>query len=391
MAVIPPLLIPRPRRTALLWVGAAAASLASPAWARGADPGVKDKELLVGQNITLQGGRNVYGAEVQSGVIACLDDINRSGGVFGRQLVLRTLDDDNDGAKALANARQLVAEGAFVLFGSIEGGPSTAVMQAAVELGVPFIGPMAGSPGLRRPHQGLVFPVRAEHREEFRALMTHGHRVGLKKVALFHADSAVGREHLANVEKLAQEVGLAFGGGVPFKSDITEAALRKAAAELADSGADLVLNHGSATVYGRLIREARATGQRTRYWAVNSGSSPLAQSLGELAHGMLFSQIVPNPRSGKTALAREYQTHHARINPGQPLSYGGMEGFMTAKALAMAVRAAGSPPSRASLLAGLQGFDADLGGVPLRWRKGNHIGCNFVDLALVGRDGRFVQ
>lgn len=372
-------------------MGTAAASLSSPAWVMGADPGVKDKELLIGQNITLQGGRNFYGAEVQSGVSACLEEVNRQGGVLGRRLVLRTLDDDNDGAKALANARQLVAEGAFVLFGSIEGGPSTAVMQAAVELGVPFIGPMAGSPGLRRPHQGLVFPVRAEHREEFRALMMHGHRIGLKKVALFHADSAVGREHLANVEKLAQEVGLAFGGGVPFKSDIADPALRQAAAAVADGGVDLVLNHGSSAVYGRLIREARAAGQRTRYWAVNSGSSPLAQSLGELAHGMLFAQIVPSPRSGKTALAREYQAHHARSNPGQPLSYGGMEGYMTAKALALALRAAGSSPNRASLLAGLQSFEADLGGVPLRWRKGNHIGSSFVDLALVGRDGRFIQ
>ena len=81
-----------------------------------------------------------------------------------------------------------------MLFGSIEGGPTTAVMQAAAESGVPFMGPMAGLPGLRRPHQGLVFPVRAEHRDEFRALMLHGHRIGLKQVALFHADSAVGRD-----------------------------------------------------------------------------------------------------------------------------------------------------------------------------------------------------
>lgn len=391
MAVdLTPPLAPLRRRT-LLRIGAAAASLASPSWALGADPGVTDKELLIGQNITLQDGKNVYGAEVQGGVRAFLDTLNRNGGVLGRRLVLRTLDDNNDSAKAQANARQLVADGAFVLFGSLEGGPSTAVMQAAVELGVPFIGPMAGSPGLRRPHQGLVFPVRAEHREEFRALMTHGHRVGLKKVALFHADSAVGREHLSNVEKIAQELGLAFGGGVPFKSDIDDPSLRQAAGALAERGVDLVINHGSATLYGRLIRQARAAQLRTRYWAVNSGSSPLAKALGELAHGMVFSQIVPNPHSGKTALAREYQAQYARSNPGQLVSYGGLEGFMTAKALALALRAAGSAPSRASLLAGLQAFTTDLGGLPLRWSKGNHLGCTFVDLALVGRDGRFIQ
>ena len=86
---------------------------------------------------------------------------------------------------------------------------------------VPFFGPIAGPPGLRRPHQPLVFPVRAEHREEFRALIAHGKSLGLQRVALFHADTAVGREHLGNVERLAGEAKMDFGGCWPFKSDIT--------------------------------------------------------------------------------------------------------------------------------------------------------------------------
>ena len=57
----------------------------------------------------------------------------------------------------------------------------------------------------------------------------------------------------------------------------------------------------------------------------------------------------------------------------------------------MALRAAGKQPTRASLLASLQNFSTDLGGVSVQYRKGEHIGSSFVDLALVGRDGRFVQ
>ena len=41
-----------------------------------------------------------------------------------------------------------------------------------------------------------------------------------------------------------------------------------------------------------------------------------------------------------------------------------------------------------SLLAALQNFSTDLGGVSVQYRKGEHIGSSFVDLALVGRDGR---
>jgi branched-chain amino acid transport system substrate-binding protein len=127
-----------------------------------ADPGVTASEIVVGQSITLQGGKNSYGVEVLAGIRTHLDEINRAGGVHGRQIVLRTLDDDNKSTLAEANARALIKDGVFLVFGSIEGGPSTAVMRATEELKVPFFGPMAGSPTLRRPHQSLVFPVRAK-------------------------------------------------------------------------------------------------------------------------------------------------------------------------------------------------------------------------------------
>jgi ABC-type branched-subunit amino acid transport system substrate-binding protein len=377
-------------RRRLLQLGSAGALLARWPVAH-AEPGVSAGEILVGQSITLQGGRNLYGSETQDGIKACLDEANRASGINGRRIVLRTLDDDNDSAKAEANARRLARDGVFLIFGSIEGGPSTAVMKAAVELGLPFIGPMAGSPGLRMPHQPLVFPVRAEHREEFRALIDQGQRVGLKRVALFHADSAVGREHLANVEKLTKTIGMGFGGGVAFKGDISDAQLDAAVASLVQRQVDLVINHGSPSTYERLIRRARAGGARLQFWGVNSGSTPLAASLGPLAHGMLFTQVVPSPWSGKTALVREYQQRMAKAAPGKALSYGSLEGYMTAKALLAVLRSAGATPTRSSLLTALENFDAVLGGVPLRYRKGDHRGCNFVDLALVGRDGRFVQ
>ena len=77
------------------------------------------------------------------------------------------MDDDGKNVTAAQNARQLIADGVFLLFGSIEGGLSTAVAEVATELKVPFFGPMAGFRTLRRPHLAYVFPVRAEHREEF--------------------------------------------------------------------------------------------------------------------------------------------------------------------------------------------------------------------------------
>ena len=356
-----------------------------------AEPGVSSSEIVVGQNITLQAGKNVYGAEVAAGVKTFIDDTNRAGGVHGRRIVLRVLDDDNQSGKAEANARQLVKEGAFILFGSIEGGPSTAVMNAAIDLKVPFFGPMAGSPTLRRPHQPMVFPVRAEHRDEFRALIRYGVSTGLKRVGFLHADSDVGRQHLENVKLACVETGAALGLGVPFKSDISDEQLAAVVRRLEEARIEMVLNHGSPSVYARLIRQARAAGSRITFLAVNSGSTQMAASLGDLAQGMVFAQVLPNPWARKTAIAREYQEAFARANPGHDFSYGSLEGYMTAKALVAALKLAGPQPTREGFVKALQGANIDLGGIKLSYRPGDHAGASFVDLAMVTRDGKFLQ
>jgi branched-chain amino acid transport system substrate-binding protein len=374
---------PCPPRRRLLIGGAAL--IAAPWPARASD------ELAIGQSITLQQGKSVHGVAVLAGVTLLLEAVNRAGGVNGRRIALRTLDDVNKADQAEQNARQLVRDGAFLLFGSVEGGPSGAVMKVAVETGTPFIGPMAGSPALRRPHQPLVFPVRAEHRDEFRALIAYGQRTGMKKVALFHADSATGREHLNNVRLLAAEAGMGFAGGQAFGSDVADAQLDAAAEALVAAGADLVLNHGSIGVYERLIKRARAAGSRAAFWGVNSGSAALATALGPLARGMVFAQVVPNPFARKTALAREYQERWRAENAEAPFSYSSLEGYATARVLVAALKAAGTAPTRQSLLRALQKFDLDLGGMQVQYRTGDHIGSRFVDLAMVGGDGRFVQ
>jgi branched-chain amino acid transport system substrate-binding protein len=331
------------------------------------------------------------GVAVQQGMRLYIDRLNAAGGVHGRKLVLRTLDDDNNNATAEANARQLVKDDVFVLFGSIEGGPSTAVMKVAQELSVPFIGPMAGPPGLRRPYQPMVFPVRAEHRDEFRALMVWGRSIGLKTVGFFHVDGPNGREHLENVKLIARELGLEFVLPLPFQSDTTDAQLDGLVRQIVEAKPDMMLNHGAASLYGKLVARSKAAGARTSFMAVNSGSSQIAKDLGSLAQGMVFSQVVPSPWERKHEITREYQDAAKQARLNADFSYGGLEGFLTAKALVLALRAAGSQPTRSGLVRALEASSFDLGGFKVAYSHTEHQGSRFVDLSMVSREGRFVH
>jgi branched-chain amino acid transport system substrate-binding protein len=379
------------RRT--LFTRRACLALAALPWwpAHAAESGVGAREILIGQTLTLEGGRNAYGSAVAEGVKLHVDAVNAAGGVHGRRIVLRVLDDGNKAATAEANARQLVADGAFVLFGCIEGGPSTAVAKVASEAGVPLFGPMAGSPGLRRPHLPMVFPLRAEHREEFRALLAHGKSIGMSRAGFWHADSDTGRQHLENVRIAAQELGMEVVAATPFKPDIDDAGLAAIVETFAKARPQMVFNHGSPGLYAKLIQQAQQRGLRTTFMGVNSGSAQIARALGPLGHGMVFAQVTPSPWEGKHEISREYQAAVQRARPGGKLSYGGLEGFVTAKALVRALLAAGAQPTRASFVQGLYGARMELGGLNARWQPGNHEGSRFVDLAMARTDGRFMQ
>ena len=381
--------VPRALWTRRSMMVLAACGLASRA---AAEPGVSAGEIVIGQNITLQAGKNDYGVAVMDGIRACLDQTNAAGGVHGRRIALRTLDDNNSSTQAEANARKLVNEqGAFLLFGSIEGGPSTAVMKAAVELNVPFFGPMAGSPGLRRPFQPLVFPVRAEHREEFRALLRYGRERGMTRVAFLHSDSEVGQAHLANVQLIAKELGMEVVAAVAIKSEVDDAQVDAIVRRLATARAQLMFNHGSAGIYERVIRKARNADVATSFMAINSGSTQLAQKLGPLAAGMVFAQVVPSPFSRGTQLARDYQDSFSKAWPDKPFSYGSLEGWLTARALVAALAASGPNLSRQRFVAALQDNRIVISGFPLSYGANEHRGSTFVDLAMFTRDQRFLH
>lgn len=377
------------RRRALGAVAAGMYLISLPAMA--ADPGVSDKEIVIGQTISLKAGKDAYGVAAHAGMKLYFDNLNAAGGVGGRRIVLRTLDDEGKAPAAEANARKLVAEGAFVLFGSLEGGPSTAVAKVAQDSGVPLFGPMAGPPGLRRPFKSMIFPVRAEHREEFRALLTWGKTTGLKTVGFLHVDGANGLEHLGNVKRFAQELGMEVTLALPFKADTNDATLDAFVKQIGEAKPDLFFNHGSASLYEKLVAKSKTAGVKTVFMAVNSGSSQIAQGLGPMANGMVFAQVVPSPWERKREIAREYQDAVRKADPNAMFSYGGMEGYLTAKALVVALRGAGRDLSRASLVRWLDNASFDLGGVRVQYSPDERTGSRFVDLSMISRDGRFIH
>jgi len=73
-------------------------------------------------------------------------------------------------------------------------------------------------------------------------------------------------------------------------------------------------------------------------------------------------------------------------------SYSSIEGFIAAKVLIEGLRRAGKQPTREKLIAGLESLKQfDLGGLDVTYGPELRIGTSYIDLTIIGKNGKFVR
>ena len=83
------------------------------------DPGVTDKDVLIGTTTPLSGAASAY-APVSKGATAYFQYVNSRGGVNGRTITYRVYDDGYDPAKAVPLVRQLITQdNVFAIFNEL--------------------------------------------------------------------------------------------------------------------------------------------------------------------------------------------------------------------------------------------------------------------------------
>ena len=96
---------------------------------------------------------------------------------------------------------------------------------------------------------------------------------------------------------------------------------------------------------------------------------------------------MPPRLTPKHAIVRRYQEDMA-ASGWSDYSLPSLEGYINARVAAEDLRRAGAGVTLESLIAALDRIGAlDLGGLRVSFGKGNRIGGNFVDVAVIGQDG----
>ncbi len=365
-------------------------------WAAGAvraqdAAGGKDGEILLGQSCQLNGPLAAITTEVRQGASLYFGHVNAAGGVHGRKIRVVALDDAYDPKKAADNTKKFIdEEKVLALFQYAGTPPSLAALPIAEERGVPFIAPFTGSEGLRQASSRYVFNIKAGYASELDATIKQLASVGISRIAAVYLNNAFGTGGLASVEKSAKTYNVTLVAQAPLEVDGSKMAVAVEVVAKQTPQAVIVISAGKPSV--DFVDAYMTAGHKTTFYMMSViSNAQLVQALGARARGVVVSQVVPSPWNMSLPITREFQAL-AKAKGITEFTFSQMEGFISARFLVEALQRAGAKPTRVGLVQAMETMrNVNLGGYPVELSASQHSSGKFVDLLMMGRDGKFTK
>lgn len=107
------------------------------------------KEIKIGMNLELSGPVASYGSGIEKGANLAIEEINKAGGIDGKQIKVIKVDNKSESSEATAAAIKLATRDKVVAqIGSVTSGNTLASVQVANKYKMPMVGPSATSPSV---------------------------------------------------------------------------------------------------------------------------------------------------------------------------------------------------------------------------------------------------
>ena len=352
----------------------------------------QDSVLKIGQSTALTGPLGDLGSAMHQGAKAAFAGINARGGVNGRTIELVTLDDAYEVPKALANVEKLMAErDTFALFNCMGTPMIDAMLPKVLESGIPFFAPFTGAQLSRIATARSVFNIRASYADEAEKLVQHLSTIGVQRIGIVYQNNAFGKEIFNAAKQSMDRLKLPGAIAVTVENNASDAS--SAAAKLAGGNLEAIVVGLAGKPTLEFVKAFRALQRGVTLYALSvMGTPATVKALGPDATGMAISQVVPLPSNVVMPVVREFQSAWKASGATAEASHLALEGYINARVFAEALQRAGRNPTRAAFIDATWNLKKwDLGGFEINASTPERNASRFVELTLVGRDGRFIR
>jgi len=367
--------------------GVAALVAVTAGCALAAKPG---EPLLIGQTADFSGPQASPVKETTEAARAYFDWVNKQGGIHGRPIALESVDDGFDPKRTVANAQKMAAERPILAMMLSRGTANAeALIPFTRERKILVLAPVGGSELMHRPADHYLFNIRPMHRLEAEKSVAQLSAQGLRRIAVAYVDDAMGNDAVKGALEGLKTAHLEPAAlvTIPRGEPKVEAAVEK----LAQVQPDAIIGLCIAKSCAALVKQLRAKGVYAQFVSMsNTSSSGYVKDLGPAARGVIVSQVYPYPFSDAPRASKEFRTLAAEYKLAQ--SYSAMEGFLAAKIMTEALRRAGPNPTREGVIRGMESLSHyDAGGFIIDFSPRSRTGSEYMELTMIGKEGKFVR
>jgi ABC-type branched-subunit amino acid transport system substrate-binding protein len=356
-----------------------------------AEDGVSADKIVFGQAAPLAGPAAALGQGMQIGINAAFAEANRAGGVRGRKLELKSVDDGYEPTKSIEVVKKLIGDDkVFALAGPVGTPTSAATLPIATAAGVPFIGAFTGAEMLRSPYKPLVVNIRASYFEETEAMVEHLTKdLGATKIAIMYQDDAFGQAGLAGVKIALDKRKMTLAAEGTYERNTT--AVKGALLTIMKGRPDAVIMIAAYKPAAEFIKLAKQVKLNATFVNISFvGSDVLANELAGQGDGTVITQVVPFPNDVSIPVVKQYQAALTASAPNEKPGFVSLEGYLVGRTIVAVLNKINGEPTRKTFIEAVQqsgGFD--LGDFKLAYGADNNRGSSTVYLTVIKADGSF--
>ncbi len=352
----------------------------------GSVPGVTDTEILVGTHMPLTGPAAAGYSKIAPATKAYFDYVNANGGVHGRKITYKIMDDTYNPATTQTVVRELVLQDkVFAILNGLGTPTHTGVLDFLKTQRVPDLFVASGSRSWDQPDKYPgTFGFNVDYTVEGKILATHvkATQAG-KKVCFLGQDDDFGRDALAGIEKI-------LGPVAARQSYVTSNPnVGPQMGALKQAGCQVVM---LATVPGFTalsLGTAAKIGFKPQFVVSQVGAdlTTLSKQLGAaapLTEGLISDNYLPLSNDEANPWIQLFKKVQAAHNSGAEFDNNTVYGMSVGYLFVQSLQAAGKDLTREGLIAAIEknGFQGP-GFVPLRFSDKDHSGYGGMRLSKV--------